>query len=222
MFSRRSRVHCRMERGFVQIPRGQSPSQQRHTNVDGRPIQVFHIRTNDFSEADKRLRYVRRHRVQSSSIRRRHVQRSVQPARRVQDHDTEKRYTPPPRVRCSRRDIEFSFTVRMLNFYFHAENFETKCSFPLWLTEYQRWRTLDHGKTFTFPHHHNNSTLKLVSNSMDHAFAAQTIQTTHQFFYNQPLVAPLPGHEMKLSCQQEVQVVPADRFKVMAHYVTGW
>lgn len=102
-----------------------------------------------------------------------------------------------------------------------ADTFETKCSFPLWLTEYQKWRTLDHGKTFTFPHHHNNSTLKLVSNSFDRAFTTQTIQTSHQFFYNQPLVAPLPGHEMKLSCQQEMEAVPY-RFRVMAHYVTGW
>lgn len=102
-----------------------------------------------------------------------------------------------------------------------TETLETKCSFPLWLTEYQRWRTLDHGKTFTFPHHHSNSTLKLVSSWLDHAFAAQSVQASHQFLYNQPLVAPLPGHEMKLSCQQEMEAAP-DRFKVMAHYVTGW
>ncbi|XP_050058576.1 uncharacterized protein LOC114127463 [Aphis gossypii] len=100
------------------------------------------------------------------------------------------------------------------------EIFETKCSFPLWLTENQKWRTLDHGKTFTFPHHHNNNTLKLVSSSLDHVFAAQTIQASHQFFYNQPLVAPLPGHEMKFSCQQEMEELP-HRFRVMAHYVTG-
>lgn len=106
-----------------------------------------------------------------------------------------------------------------LNFY--TEIFETKCSFPLWLTENQKWRTLDHGKTFTFPHHHNNNTLKLVSSSLDHVFAAQTIQASHQFFYNQPLVAPLPGHEMKFSCQQEMEELP-HRFRVMAHYVTGW
>lgn len=104
-----------------------------------------------------------------------------------------------------------------------VETAETKCSFPLWLTEYQKWRTLDHGKTFTFLHHHNNnnSTLKLVSKSLDHAFTTQTIQTSHQFFYNQPLMAPLPGHEMKLSCQQEIEVV-RNGFRVMAHYVTGW
>ncbi|VVC41325.1 Hypothetical protein CINCED_3A012935 [Cinara cedri] len=97
---------------------------------------------------------------------------------------------------------------------------ETKCSFPLWLTEIQRWRTLDHGKMFTFLHHHNNGTLKLVSNSLDRVFTTQTIQAAHQFFYNQPLVVPLPGHEMKLSCQQEMEAVPG-RFRVMVHYVTG-
>ncbi|XP_050546944.1 uncharacterized protein LOC126908689 [Daktulosphaira vitifoliae] len=100
------------------------------------------------------------------------------------------------------------------------ETMETKCSFPLWLTGNQRWRTLDHGKIFTFPHHHNNSTLKLVTNSLDHSSTTQLVQTVNQFIYNQPLVAPLPGHEMKLSCQQEIQVA-SNQFRVMAHYVTG-
>ncbi|XP_050434639.1 uncharacterized protein LOC126841905 isoform X2 [Adelges cooleyi] len=100
------------------------------------------------------------------------------------------------------------------------ETWEPKCSFPSWLTGNQRWRTLDHGKTFTFPHHHNNSTLKLVTNLFDLSSTTQMVQTANQFAYNQPLVAPMPGHEMKLSCQQEVHVA-TNRFRVMAHYVTG-
>lgn len=90
--SRRSGMHRRLERGFVPVPRGPRPPQQRYTNVDRGPVQVFHIRADDVPETTQRLRRFRGRRVQGCSIRRRYVQRAVQPTRRIQDYDTEERY----------------------------------------------------------------------------------------------------------------------------------
>lgn len=104
-----------MERGFVQIPGGPSSSQQRHTDVHRGPIQVFHIRENDFAEAIERLRRVRRCRVQSGSVRRRHVQRSVQSSRRVQDYDSEKRLDDIVYVRTFFAIKRYNFRIVIQN-----------------------------------------------------------------------------------------------------------
>lgn len=98
----------------------------------------------------------------------------------------------------------------------------SKCKYPVWLTYFQHWHTLDYRKSYTF--HHRNTTLRISNNS---AIDISRSGTGLQGEIPEVMVTPL-GLKSSLSDNGEIRLICSDvksinqtQANIVAHFTVG-